>query len=147
MSILTTTSSLVPTPECDPQHQEGIYHERGDAIAQALDHGTQPTADVLSDVLEAVINYVQSRAGHDVATETLDAIIESSGFALEQTATADVDTGRSLFRRYEPLSLTDAGIVAAMQRAELEYLYSFADGFDSVSRVTRRTTPENPCDT
>jgi predicted nucleic acid-binding protein len=122
-------------------------HERGEAITQALDHGTLPTAFVLSDVLEEVINYLQARAGHDVATETLDAIIESSGFSLEQTSNADFDTGRSLFRRYEPLSLTDAVIVAAMQREEVEYLYSFDDGFDSVSRVTRLTTPENPFDT
>jgi predicted nucleic acid-binding protein len=119
-------------------------HEHGEAIAQAIDQGTLPTAYVLSDVLEETINYLQARAGHDVATETLDAVIESSGFSLEQTSKSDFDTGRSLFRRYEPLSLTDAVIIAAMRRKEIEYLYSFDDGFDSVSLVTRLTTPDNP---
>ena len=119
-------------------------HDRGEAITQAIDQGTLPTAYVLSDVLEEVINYLQARAGHDVATETLDAVIESSGFSLRRTTKSDFDTGRSLFRRYEPLSLTDAVIVAMMQREDIEYLYSFDDGFDSVSRITRLTTPVNP---
>ena len=119
-------------------------HERGDAVTNAIDQGEVPTAYVLSDVLEEIINYLQARAGHDVATETLDAILESSGFTLRQTSKSDFDTARSLFRRYESLSLTDAIIVAMMQREGIEYLYSFDDGFDSVSQITRLTTPENP---
>ncbi|MFC7018176.1 MULTISPECIES: type II toxin-antitoxin system VapC family toxin [Haloarcula] len=119
-------------------------HERGDAITRAMDHGTLPIAYVLSDVLEEVVNYLQARAGHDVATETLDAILESSGFSLQQTSKSDFDAGRSVFRRYESLSLTDAVIVAAMDRTDVDYLYSFDDGFDSVPEVTRLTTPENP---
>lgn len=121
-------------------------HKRGTAIADAIDHGDLPTAYVLSDVLEEVINYLQARAGHDVASETLDALIESSGFALTQTSKTDFNAGRSIFRRYESLSLTDAVIVATMQRDEIGYLYSFDDGFDGVPDLTRLTTPENPFD-
>lgn len=119
-------------------------HERGTAIAQGIDQGVLPTALVLSDVLEEVVNYLQARAGHQVATETLDAMIESSGFDIAYTPKADFDAGRSLFRRYEPLSLTDAIIVAAMQRLDIEYLYSFDDGFDSTDTVTRLTTADDP---
>jgi len=119
-------------------------HERGHDIAAAIDRGALPTAYVLSDVLEEVINYLQARAGHETATETLDAIIESSGYTLTRTVKSDFDAGRSLFRQYESLSLTDAVIVAAMQRVDIEYLYSFDDGFDSVSDITRLTTPVNP---
>ena len=119
-------------------------HDRGDVIAEAIDRGQLPTAIVLSDVLQEVINYLHARGGHDVAVETLDALIKSSGFELEQTRKSDFDAGRSAFRRYESLSLTDAIIVAAMQRADIEYLYSFDDGFDGVTSITRLTTPENP---
>jgi hypothetical protein len=119
-------------------------HERGDAIADAIDHGAIPTAHVLHDVLEEVINYLQAKAGHDVAVETLDALVESSGFSLTQTSRTDFNAGRSLFRRYEPLSLTDAVIVATMRRDGIDYLYSFDDGFDSVPGVTRLSTPDDP---
>ncbi|EMA11504.1 hypothetical protein SAMN05443574_103206 [Haloarcula vallismortis] len=119
-------------------------HQRGEAISHAIDDGTLPTAYVLSDVLAEIINYLQARAGHDVATETLDALIESSGFEMTQTPKSDFDAGRSLFRRYESLSLTDAIIVAAMQRDGIEHLYSFDDGFDGVPDITRLTTADNP---
>ena len=119
-------------------------HDRGEAITTAIDQGQLPTGIVLSDVLEEVINYLQARGGHDIAADTLDALIESSGFELTQTSKADFEAGRSVFRRYDSLSLTDAIIVAAMQRAEIEYLYSFDDGFDSVDEITRLTTPDSP---
>lgn len=119
-------------------------HERGVAISDGIDQGALPTAYVLSDVIQEVINYLQARGGHDIAIETLDALIESSGFSLKQTPKSDFDAGRSVFRRYASLSLTDAVIVAAMQREGIEYLYSFDDGFDSVSGITRLTTSDNP---
>lgn len=121
-------------------------HDRGLAIAQGIDKGRLPTAYLLSDVLEEVINYLQARSTHPVATETLDGLIESSGYELTYTPKTDFDTGRALFRQYESLSLTDTIIVAAMQRSEVEYLYSFDDGFDSVSEITRLSTPDNPFD-
>ena len=77
---------------------------------------------------------------------TLDAIIESSGFELVHAPKSDFDAGRSLFRKYAELSLTDAVIVAAMQRQELEHLYSFDDDFDAVSGITRLTTADDPFD-
>lgn len=98
----------------------------------------------MNDVLEEVINYLQARAGHDVASETLDALIESSGFVLTQTSKTDFNAGRSVFRRYELLSVTDAVIVATMQRDEITYLYSFDDGLDGVPKLTRLSTPDNP---
>lgn len=121
-------------------------HERGIAISDAIDQGTLPTAYVLSDVLEEVLNYLQARGGHNIAIETLDALLESSGFSLKQTPKSDFDAGRSVFRQHESLSLTDAVIVAAMQREDIEYLYSFDDGFDRISDITRLTTPQNPFD-
>jgi len=119
-------------------------HSRGSAITEAVDHGSVPNAHVLSDVLEEVLNYLQARAGHTAAVDTLDALIESSGFTLTHTRKSDFDAARSIFRRYESLSLTDAVIVAAMERIELEYVYSFDDGFDAVEGITRLTTPNNP---
>lgn len=122
-------------------------HDRGRTLAHAFDHGELPQAYVLSDVLEEVMNYLQARSSHDVAVETLNALIESSGFEIMFTPKRDFDAGRSLFRTYEHLSLTDAVIVGSMHRQDLEYLYSFDEGFDAVDGITRLTTPENPFDT
>lgn len=119
-------------------------HDRGAAISRGIDQGTLPTGYVLSDVLEEVLNYLQARSDHAVAIETLDALLESSGFTVEHTPKADFDAGRSLFRKYESLSLTDAIIVAAMRREDIEYAYSFDDGFDSVAGIARFATADDP---
>jgi len=47
-------------------------------------------------VLEEIVNYLHAKSDQHVATETLDAVIESSGFTLNQTTKSDFDTGRSL---------------------------------------------------
>lgn len=121
-------------------------HDRGREIAEAFDQGELPTAYVLSDVLEEVLNYLEARSTHRIAVETLDALIESSGFDVAYTPKRDFDAGRSLFRKHEQLSLTDAVIAASMQRQDLEYLYSFDDGFDAIDGIARITTTENPFD-
>jgi predicted nucleic acid-binding protein len=119
-------------------------HDRGRQIANAFDRGELPTALVLSDVLEEVLNYLQTKSTHSVAIETLDALVESRGFELLYTPKADFDAGRSLFRTYEQLSLRDAVVAASMGRQGLEYIYSFDDGFDGVEGITRFTSAQNP---
>jgi len=119
-------------------------HERGAAIARGIDQGDLPTALLLSDVMEEVLNYLQARANHATAVETLDALIESSGYQVTGVPKSDFVTGRSLFRRYAGLSLTDAIIVAAMHRTDTEYLYSFDDDFDGIPGITRLSTADNP---
>ena len=126
--------------------QRDQNHDRGLAITRAFDQGTLPTALVLSDVLSEVINYLQARSSHDVAEATLDALIESSGFDIVHTPKAEFDAGRSVFRTHDGLSLTDSVLVAAMQRRDIEYCYSFDDGLDAVDGLTRLTTPTNPFD-
>lgn len=84
--------------------QRDQNHDRGAAILQGIDSGTLPTGYVLSDVLEEIVDYLHAKSDHRVATETPDAVIESSGFTLIQAVKSDFDTGRSLFRQGESLS-------------------------------------------
>lgn len=119
-------------------------HDRGRAIAEAIDQGNLPEAVVLTDVLEEVLNYLGGKSRHDVAVETLDALVESGGFDIVFTPKRDFEAGRSMFRTYEELSLTDAIIAASMQRLDIEYLYSFDGGFDAVEGITRLATPDDP---
>lgn len=119
-------------------------HDRGRQIAEGMDGGSLPVGRVPSPVLQEVLNYVNERVGHRSAVATLDAILESSGFELVYTTSDDFAAGRSLFRRYEGLSLTDAIIATTMRRRNSAYLYSFDDDFDAVDGITRLTTPSDP---
>lgn len=119
-------------------------HDRATVLTDAFDTGELPTGVVTDGVLAEVMNYLTARATHTVAVETIDALVESNGFEVVFTPKRDFDTGRSVFRTFEELSLTDARIVATMRRLDAEYLYTFDDGFDAVDDITRLTTPEHP---
>jgi len=120
------------------------HHDRALELATAFDSGALPPCYVPSDVLEEVVNYLQARSTHGRAVETLDALLESSGYEIVQTSKRDFDAGRSVFRVYEGLSLTDAIIVSFMQRTGIEYIYSFDDDFDAVDDISRLDTLVNP---
>ena len=121
-------------------------HERAKEITAAFDRGRFPTGSVFDTVLEEILNYLQARSTHDVAVETLDAIIESNGFEIVRTEPSDFDAGRSVFRQYRGLSLTDGIIAGAMARRNLEHLYSFDGGFDAVDDIVRLDTDVEPRD-
>ena len=119
-------------------------HERAREITAAFDRGRFPTGSVFDTVLEEILNYLQARSAHDVAVETLDAIIESNGFEIVRTEPSDFDAGRSIFRQHRGLSLTDGIIAGAMARRNHECIYSFDDGFDAVDDVVRLNTDAEP---
>lgn len=103
-----------------------------------------PRGRITSDALEEIVNYVNERGGHDSAVATLDELQESGGFEIVYTTKSDFDAGRSLFRRYEGLSLTDGVLTAYMQRTGIGYVYSFDTDFDAVDGITRLDTAVNP---
>jgi predicted nucleic acid-binding protein len=119
-------------------------HAPGTAITNGVETGTLPNARVPDDALSEVLNYLHTRAGHGVAVETLDAVLSTPNFEVDRTTAADFDTGRTLFRRYEGLSLTDSVLCAHARRTGVEYLYSFDDDFDAVDGITRLDTAANP---
>ncbi|MEZ3115566.1 type II toxin-antitoxin system VapC family toxin [Halobaculum sp. MBLA0147] len=120
------------------------HHERATVLTRAIDRAELPRTAVPGGVLEETLNYVHSRGSHPAAVATLDGLADSVGFEITATDSADLDRGRSVFRRYDALSLTDAVIVAWMRRVGVEYLYSFDDDFDAVDGVVRLETPHWP---
>ncbi|RLM90066.1 PIN domain-containing protein [Haloarcula sp. Atlit-7R] len=79
-----------------------------------------------------------------VAVETYERLNQSAGFEVRQAAQKDFTNALDLFETYDGLSLGDATIVAYMQRAGVDYLYSFDDDFDVIEDIARLATPDNP---
>jgi hypothetical protein len=120
------------------------YHEQARKLTTGIDRLELPRGIVLSSVLEEVINLINVHASHARASETLDGLIESSGFEMVHISATDLDLGQTLFRRYEGLSLTDAVVAAWMQRNGVQFLYSFDDDFDALEEITRLETAHDP---
>ena len=83
------------------------------------------------------MNFLLRKAGFEVALETLN-LFEIH----ERIKIINVDGGlfeRSceIFARYHGLSITDASIVAAMEKIGVKTLYSFDGGFDTIEWLER----------
>ncbi|WP_436911392.1 type II toxin-antitoxin system VapC family toxin [Halosimplex marinum] len=120
------------------------HHETGAAITDGIDAGDLPNVRVPDDALSEVLNYLHTRAGHEAAVETFDAVLSTPNFELDRTTATDFDTGRTLFRRYRGLSFTDSVLCAYARRTGIDYVYSFDDDFDAVDGITRLETAVNP---
>ena len=87
-------------------------------------------------VLESV-NFLLRKAGFEVASETLNLfriherikIINVDGGLFERSC--------EIFTKYSGLSITDASIIAAMEKVGTKKLYSFDGGFDKIKWVER----------
>jgi len=120
------------------------YHEQSREIIGGIDYGTLPEAIVTNYVVAETLNLTGEKLGADAASGILDRLIEGSHFEIEHAPKADFNAAQAIFRQYDELSFVDASIVAYMDRADIEYLYSFDDDFDAVDALTRLDTPENP---
>ena len=127
-------------------YQRDESHDRGMSVLRGVDARRLPELVVLDYVLAETLNGLTTNAGHDAAVDFLDRVETNPQFHLD-TLTADGRaTGKSLFRRYEPLSLVDSCIVAYMRTTGIDYLYAFDDDFDVVEDICRLNTPTNPYD-
>ncbi|QAU12210.1 PIN domain-containing protein [Halorubrum sp. BOL3-1] len=120
------------------------YHDRARKIVSGIDHGELPSAVLTDYVVAELLNLSREKLGMDAATQLLDRFIEGAHFEIVHAPKADFNAAQPLFRRYDELSFVDATLVAYLQRADIEYLYSFDDDFDAIDGLTRLDTAENP---
>ena len=127
-------------------YQRDASHEAALPILRGIDDQSLPEAVVLEYVLAETLNGLTTHAGHDAAVDFLDRIEANERFHTARLSSDEFATAKSLFRRYEGLSLVDGCIVAYMQSNGIEFLYAFDDDFDRIDDVSRLETATNPFD-
>jgi len=120
------------------------YHDRAREIIRGIDHGTLPDAIITNYVVAETLNLIGEKLGADAASGMLARLVEGAHFEVEHAPKADFNAAQAIFRQHDALSFVDASIAAYMERADIEYLYSFDDDFDAVDGLTRLDTAENP---
>ena len=94
-------------------------------------------AHVTDYVVLETVNYLLRKAGFEVALETLNLFRVHERIKVinvdERLYTRTCD----IFMHHPGLSLTDASIVAAMEKVGVKQLYSFDGGFDELEWVER----------
>jgi hypothetical protein len=133
------TGVLIGMADADDEH-----HDSALEIVRGMDHGQLPTGLVTNYVVLEALNWIHARKHHETAVETYTRLNESAGFEIIHTAQKDFHRAVELFQTYQEFSFGDATIAAYIERAGIEYLYSFDDDFDVLDDVTRLETADNP---
>ena len=120
------------------------YHDHASDIIRGIDHGELPAAIVTNYVVAETLNLATTKLSPEAATDLLNRLVAGSHFNITQTAQTDFNAAQPIFRQYDQLSFVDSILVAYMQRADIEYLYSFDDDFDAIDDVTRLASATNP---
>ena len=119
-------------------------HGRAEAIVLGIDRGELPTTRVTNYILLESLNWIHERRRHDIAIDLRGRLSASAGFELVHSAQADFHRAVELFETYDGIAFGDATLVAYMERADIDYLYSFDDDFDAIEWITRLDTPDDP---
>lgn len=125
-------------------HRRDQYHDDALTIVRAADRGKLPELVLADFVLVEVMNGLTQVVTHEETQTALDMLEESIGFRIERTTDQTWFRGMTVYREESHLSLVDALLVAYARDRELDYIYSFDSGFDSVDGVERLVTPDDP---
>lgn len=119
-------------------------YEVSSAIVDGIDRGVLPKARVTNHVVAEVLNLLHGRHSHELAVDTYERLERGVSFQIDRETKDDFERGVELFYTYSSLAFVDALLAAYMQRRNIEYIYSFDDGFDALDSVTRLQTDANP---
>ena len=133
------TNVLVGMADTDDER-----HDVAIEIVRGMDHGDLPTGRVTNYTVLETLNWIHSRKRHEKAVETYERLNQSAGFEVLHAAQKDFHSAVDLFQSFNKLAFGDATIAAYMEREGIEYLYSFDDDFDTLDRITRLETADNP---
>lgn len=117
--------------------QSDAHHEAARDILLAVDDGVTGEVHLTEYVVAEALSLVHSRLGHDVAIGLLDRLGDNSSVDVMHSPQQDYHGSVEVFREYPDLSFVDASIVAFMERAGIETLYSFDTDFDAVDGLER----------
>lgn len=117
--------------------ESDAHHDGAREILLAVDGGSIGPVHVSDYVVAETLSLAHSRLGHEIAVELLDRLNDNSHIEVIHSPQQEYHGSIEVFREYQNLSFIDASIVAYMERAEIETLYSFDTDFDAVDGVQR----------
>lgn len=113
------------------------WHEKSFIIITKFLDKEIPIAYVTEYIVLETVNFLLRKAGFEVALETLRLFQIHERIKIIPVDNNLLERSCEIFQRYPGLSLTDAGIVAAMEKLNLKKLFSFDRGFDKVEWIER----------
>lgn len=89
-------------------------------------------------VLLETINFLLRKEKFDVALLVFNLFLQSERIEIVYVDELIFEDIKTLFEKYEDLSLTDCSIIALMKERGIKYLFSLDSGFDKVKEIIRK---------
>ncbi|MCX2819089.1 PIN domain-containing protein [Haladaptatus sp. F3-133] len=125
-------------------NRQDPYHDDALPIFRRMDNGDLPVGIVLDFVYAETFNAMTGSLSHDDCTEAADILERSGGFRMERTNREVWTNAHDVYRGNPHLSFVDSALVAYAGVEDVDYIYSFDTGFDSVDDLKRIKSDANP---
>lgn len=113
------------------------WHQRSVKIINKFVNREIKTAYVTDHIVLETVNFILKKGGFSAALETLRIFENHERIELINVDEITFARASSIFEKFPGLSITDASIVAAMEELEVEQIYSFDKGFDTIDWIVR----------
>ncbi|MDY6764524.1 MAG: PIN domain-containing protein [Halobacteria archaeon] len=120
------------------------YHDKALEIVKEADRGHLPVLVALDFVIAETMNALTQEIRHDECSRAYSMVEESAGLEIKRTSNAVWDRGVIAYKKQSHLSFVDSLLYAYSRENEVEYIYSFDDGFDGLDGLSRLNTAVNP---
>jgi predicted nucleic acid-binding protein len=120
------------------------HHERALPIFRKMDGGELPVGVILDLVYAETFNALTSSLGHEDCLKAVEILEGSGGFEVERTSRDVWMRGQEVYEESPYLSFVDSVLVAHADVNNVDYIYSFDSGFDSMEGLRRIKTDANP---
>jgi len=114
------------------------WHEKSDTIIRQFVANSKQIAYINDYIIFETVNFLLRKGSFDTALATLKMFREHDRIKIIYMTDDLREEMYNVFNKYHGLSLTDASIVASMQKLKISKLYSFDRGFDRVPDIERR---------
>jgi predicted nucleic acid-binding protein len=113
------------------------WHDQSEKIIRQFVKNSNQIAYINDYIILETVNFLLRKGGFDAASTTLRLFREHERIKIVPINDDLREQMYGIFSTYEGLSLTDASIIAAMQKCGINKLYSFDRGFDKVPDICR----------
>ncbi|MDZ7688876.1 MAG: PIN domain-containing protein [Halobacteriales archaeon] len=120
------------------------HHGAALSIFEKMDNGNLPVGVVLDLVYAETFNALTRSLSHEDCLEAAEVLERSAGFRVERINRDVWRASHGVYEENAHLSFVDSVLVAYARESNVEYIYSFDTGFDSVEGVNRLKTAVNP---
>ena len=113
------------------------WHDKASTIITRFINKEIKIAYITDYIVLETVNFLLRKANYEASLETLNLFKIHNRINILNIDEKLFEKGCEIFQKYKGLSITDSTIVAAMERLNVDKIFSFDEGFDRIEWIER----------